>query len=84
MTLDRELRMSLLSAKTEALLDLGIAATVGCNSCIDKHIKDALAVGADIEEVSQTIDLARQIGGKSSFDCCEEADQYLGTLDEAS
>lgn len=84
MTVDRKLKMSLLSAKTEALLDLGIAATVGCDSCIDKHIEDAIAAGAQMPEVRQTIDLARQIGGKTSFDCCEEADQYLGKLDEAS
>jgi AhpD family alkylhydroperoxidase len=84
MTVDRELRMSLLSSKTEALLDVGIAATVGCDSCIDKHIQDALAAGAQMPEVRQTIDLARQIGGKTSFDCCEEADHYMGTLDEAS
>ena len=84
MTVDRELKMSLLSAKTEALLDLGIAATVGCDSCIDKHIKDALEAGARMAEVRQTISLARHIGGKASFDCCEEADDYLGTLDEAS
>lgn len=81
MTTDRELKMSLLSAKTEALLDLGIAATVGCDSCIEKHIEDALTAGAQMPEVRQTIDLARQIGGKTSFDCCEDADRYL---DEAS
>lgn len=84
MTGDRELKMSLLSAKTEALLDVGIAATVGCDSCIDKHIQDALAAGAQMPEVRQTIDLARQIGSKMSFDCCEEAEEYLGSLDEAS
>ena len=84
MTVDRELKMSLLSAKTEALLDLGIAATVGCDSCIDKHIRDALQAGARMPEVRQTIDLARHIGGKSSFDCCDEAEEYLGTYDEAS
>jgi AhpD family alkylhydroperoxidase len=84
MTEDRRMRMSLLSAKTEALLDLGIAATVGCDSCIDKHIKDALEAGAEMPEVRQTIDLARQIGGKTSFDCCEEADEFLGSLGEAS
>lgn len=81
---DRELKVSLLSAKTEALLDLGIAATVGCDSCIDKHIKDALEAGAEMTEARQTIDLARQIGGKTSFDCCEEAEGYLGSLGEAS
>ena len=84
MTVDRELKMSLLSEKTESLLDLGIAATVGCDSCIDKHIEDALVAGARMSEVRQTIDLARHIGGKSSFDCCDEADAYLGTFDEAS
>lgn len=76
--------MSLLSAKTEALLDLGIAATIGCDSCIDEHIEDAIAAGALMPEVRQTIDLARQIGGKTSFDCCKEAEDYLGSLGEAS
>lgn len=84
MTVDREMKMSLLSAKTEALLDVGIAATVGCDSCIDKHIHDALVAGAQMAEVRRTIDLARQIGGRTSFDCCEEADEHLGSLGEAS
>lgn len=76
--------MSLLGQKTEALLNLGIAATVGCDNCIDHHIQEALAAGANSREVRQTIDLARQIGGKSSLECCDEAESYLGTLDEAS
>lgn len=82
--MNRESKMSLLGVKTEALLDLGIAATVGCDSCIGKHVQDALAAGADMREVRHTIELARQIGGKSSFDCCEDAEKYLGSFDEAS
>lgn len=84
MTIYRELRMSLLSAKTEALLNLGIAATVGCDSCIDHHIEEALDAGADRTEVRQTIDLAREIGGKSSYECCEEAEELLETFDAGS
>lgn len=73
--------MSLLSTKTEALLNLGIAATVGCDSCIEHHIQDAIDAGADRTEIRQTIDLAREIGGKTSYDCCEEAEQFLGAAD---
>ncbi len=84
MTGDRRMKMSLLSEKTEALLALGIAATVGCDSCIDHHVLTAKEAGADSKEIRQTIDLARQIGGKPALGCCEEAELYLGGLDAAS
>ncbi len=84
MTEDRELKMSLLSVKTEALLELGIAATVGCDSCIDRHVQVAKEAGANTKEIRQTIDLARQIGGKPAMKCCDEAELYLGGLDAAS
>lgn len=79
MSPDPDLRMSLLSPKTEALLNLGIAATVGCDGCIDHHVRDALEAGAAQTEIRQTISLAREIGGKPSLDCCEEAMRALGT-----
>lgn len=78
------LKMGLLGAKTEALLDLGIAATVGCDSCIHYHIAEALRSGAGEAEIRQTIDLARKMGGRSSFECCDNADEYLGTLKAGS
>lgn len=84
MTEDRELKMSLLGKKTEMLLELGIAATVGCDSCIDHHVLASREAGATDKEIRQTIDLARQIGGKSALQCCEEAKHYLGGLDAAS
>ena len=65
--------------KQEALLTLGIAATVGCDSCIDHHVVDAVDSGATKEEVLRTVELARNIGGKPSHTCCEEAkDSLLG------
>lgn len=84
MTGDRELRMSLLGKKTEMLLELGIAATVGCDSCIDLHVEASKGAGATDREIRQTIDLARQMGGKAAFRCCEEAEHHLGGLDAAS
>jgi AhpD family alkylhydroperoxidase len=69
--------MTVLSNKTEALLALGIAATVGCDSCIEHHVQDALDTGATEEEVQHTIALARRIGGKPSMTCCDEAMETL-------
>jgi len=57
----------------EALLALGIAATVGCEGCIEHHIEDALEVGASREEIQKTIDLADHFGGDLNRTCCEEA-----------
>lgn len=74
--------MTVLSNKTEALLALGIAATVGCDSCIEHHVQDALDTGATKEEVQHTIDLARRIGGKPSMTCCDEAMESLSHGEE--
>lgn len=68
--------------KQEALLTLGIAATLGCDSCIDHHVEDALTSGATNAEIRRTIDLARHIGGKPSEVCCDEALEAL-TLEGA-
>lgn len=81
---EHELKMSLLGEKTEALLALGIAATVGCDSCIDHHVQRALEAGVGAKEIRQTIDLARQIGGKPSLDCCDEAESFLESFEAAS
>ncbi|MEA1902435.1 MAG: carboxymuconolactone decarboxylase family protein [Actinomycetota bacterium] len=67
--------------KNEALLTLGIAATVGCDGCIEHHVEDAVVAGATQEEVQETIELARRIGGKPSAHCCDEA---MEALDEVS
>lgn len=75
--------MSPLTNKTEALLEVGIAATVGCDSCIDHHVEDALGAGATKEEVHHTIELARRIGGRPSMTCCDEAEEAL-SHDQAS
>jgi AhpD family alkylhydroperoxidase len=57
----------------EALLALGIAATVGCEGCIEHHVDDAINAGASLEEIQRTIDLAHHLGGRLSSTCCEEA-----------
>lgn len=67
----------MIANKTEVLLTLGIAATVGCDSCIAHHVDDARVAGASREEVQHTIDLARRIGGRPSMTCCDEALQSL-------
>jgi AhpD family alkylhydroperoxidase len=59
--------------KGEALLSLGIAATVGCDSCIEHHVDDAVSVGAERDEIERTIGLARRLGGLRSAECCDEA-----------
>jgi len=65
--------MSLRLTKQEALFSLGIAATVGCDSCIELHVEDAVDAGADRAEIQATIDLARHLGGRGSWACCDEA-----------
>jgi len=67
--------------KNEALLTLGIAATVGCDSCIEHHVDDALVAGASQDEIERTIGLARRIGGRPSARCCDEA---IEALDEVT
>lgn len=69
--------MAVNMSKQEALLTLGIAATVGCDSCIDHHVEDALEAGASCEEIHEVIELARRIGGKPSGHCCDEAEEAL-------
>jgi AhpD family alkylhydroperoxidase len=67
--------------KNEALLSLGIAATVGCDGCIEHHVSDAVDAGASSDEIRDTVDLARRIGGQPSTHCCDEA---LEALDEVT
>lgn len=69
--------MAMKDNRVEMLLTLGIAATVGCDSCIEHHVDDALKAGATREEVQETIDLARRIGGHPSDECCDEATEIL-------
>jgi AhpD family alkylhydroperoxidase len=69
--------MAVKMTKQEALLTLGIAATIGCDSCIDHHVEDALAAGATHDEIYDTIELARHIGGKPSGHSCDEAEEAL-------
>lgn len=69
--------MAVKLSKQEALLTLGIAATVGCDGCIEHHVEDAVDAGATREEVHDTIELARRIGGRPSGHCCDEAAEAL-------
>ena len=69
--------MAVKLSKQDALLSLGIAATVGCDGCIDHHVEDAAAAGATPEEIHNTIELARRIGGRPSGECCDEAEEAL-------
>ena len=57
----------------EALLTLGMAATVGCDGCIEHHVDDAVEAGASTEEIQKTIALARHLGGEPSTICCDQA-----------
>jgi AhpD family alkylhydroperoxidase len=55
-----------LSAKNKELIALGIAIAVHCDGCIAFHIHDALAAGADREEITEAIGVAVLMGGGPS------------------
>jgi AhpD family alkylhydroperoxidase len=52
-----------ISTKHKQLIALGIAIYADCESCMECHIKDALAAGVTKEEIIETIGVAMEMGG---------------------
>lgn len=52
-----------LSRKVKELMALAISIVVGCEGCIAYHTHDAVAVGAEREELLETIAVALMMGG---------------------
>ena len=49
---------SVLDAKTKELIRLSVASVFRCPHCTEHHIKDAFAIGATKEEISEALLLA--------------------------
>lgn len=56
-----------LDTKTKELIALSIGIAVHCNGCIAFHVNDALAAGANRQEVLETIGVAILMGGGPSM-----------------
>jgi AhpD family alkylhydroperoxidase len=52
-----------ISTKHKQFIALGISIYSNCESCMECHIKDALAAGATREEIIEAIDVAIEMGG---------------------
>ena len=70
-----------LSRKVKELMCLAISIAVGCEGCIAYHTHDAVAAGAEREELLETIAVALMMGGGPaaiySTHALEAADQFL-------
>lgn len=69
-----------LNTKTKELIALAIGITVRCDGCIAYHVHDAVAAGANREEVLETIGVAIMMGGGPSViygaEALEALDQF--------
>jgi len=52
-----------LSRKVKELMALAVSIAVGCDGCIAYHVHDAVAAGADREELLETIAVGLFMGG---------------------
>ena len=52
-----------LSGKVKELMALAVSIAVGCDGCIAYHVHDAIAAGADREELLETIGVGLFMGG---------------------
>jgi AhpD family alkylhydroperoxidase len=70
-----------LPPKTKELLALAIGIAVHCDGCIAYHAHDAIAAGASLEEITETIEVAVMMGGGPSVvygsQALEAAEQFL-------
>lgn len=55
-----------LSVKHKELIALGLAIAARCEGCIATHINGSLKAGASIEEISEAIGVAIEMGGGPS------------------
>ena len=56
-----------LTAREKALIALAVAHTVQCPYCIDAYTSDALAKGADLEQMTEAVHVACAIRGGASL-----------------
>ena len=70
-----------LSRMSKELMALSISIVVGCEGCIAYHTHDAVAAGAQREELMETIAVALMMGGGPASiyatHALEAADQFL-------
>nr|WP_262712770.1 carboxymuconolactone decarboxylase family protein [Neolewinella litorea] len=69
-----------LSRKIKEIKALAIAVTVRCDGCIAFHLHDAIAAGADRDEITEAIGVAVLMGGGPSVVYGCEALKALGQL----
>ncbi|WEG74237.1 carboxymuconolactone decarboxylase family protein [Vagococcus intermedius] len=55
-----------LDIKSKELIALGIAIALRCEGCILSHVKACINLGATLEEISETIEVAILMGGGPS------------------
>jgi AhpD family alkylhydroperoxidase len=70
-----------ISKKQKDLTALAIAVATKCEGCINSHVKDAVANGATIEEIAETVEVAILMSGGPGIvyggKAIEAAKQYL-------
>lgn len=60
---DAAYKSGAIKTKQKELIALGIGIVIRCEDCITFHTHEALTHGATAEEVTETIDVAIQMGG---------------------
>jgi len=52
-----------LSKKQKELIAIGVSVVINCESCMEWHITQAAAAGANIHEVLEAVEVAMELGG---------------------
>jgi AhpD family alkylhydroperoxidase len=77
-----------LSGKVKELMALAVSIVVGCDGCIAYHMHDAVAAGANREELLETIGVGLFMGGGPgsiyAAHAIDAMEQFLAELDKAS
>lgn len=55
-----------LSRKNKSLMALGIAICVRCDGCMFSHVETAVLLGASMNEIAETVEVAILMGGGPS------------------
>lgn len=70
-----------LSKKTKELMGLAVAINMRCEGCIVAHVKSCVTLGATIEEISETVEVALAMSGGPALiwggKALEAAEQFL-------
>lgn len=69
-----------LSARTKQLMLVGIAVALRCEHCLEKHISEAVKMGATREEIMEAVGTAILMAGGPAVACASTV--VLKTLDE--